>query len=321
MDENLIIAYLEGKTTPEEEREILECISASEEDRRHLADMKAVHHWLRAKDTGLSDEASFAKARNSLNRAIARKEGWGRTGKSRKIRWILPAAACLLAFVVTFSLRRSLFLDRNVTSFYNPDSVATRLTLPDGSIVCLREGASLSYNHKYDIKRREVRLDGEAFFDVSKNPVKPFTVKVGKAGIIVHGTVFNVKALSHGKEIETILASGSVSLHDAHGRNIATLKPGQQATFNPSGDYLEIKQVHAWDILLDRYHVVMLSEAPVGEVIDIIQKSYRIRLETQDNVPENQLITFKFQKSAALEDVVEMLELVSGHEFTIVSGK
>lgn len=54
MDENLIIAYLEGRTTPEEEKEILKQISASDEDRRHLADMKAVHHWLSIDDTGFS---------------------------------------------------------------------------------------------------------------------------------------------------------------------------------------------------------------------------------------------------------------------------
>lgn len=320
MDENLIIAYLEGRATPEEEKEILENISASKEDRRHLADMKAVHHWLRAEDAGLSDKASFVEARNSLNRAISRKDGRTRTWKSGKTLWIVPAA-CLLAFVVIFSLRRSHLLDGNVTSFHNPDSVATRLSLPDGSIVCLREGTTLSYDQKYNMKRREVRLDGEAFFDVSKNPAKPFMVKTGKVKIVVHGTVFNVKAFSHEQEIETILASGSVSLHDARGKDIVTLQPGQLATFNPQDDYLEVKQVHAWAILLDRYHVVMLSEAPVSEVVDIIQKTYRVRLKTGDRVPETQLITFKFQKSAALEDVVEMLGLVSGHAFTVASDK
>ena len=319
MDENLIIAYLEGRTTPEDEKEILKHISTSEEERRHLAEMKAVYHWLRLDGTTLLDETSFLKARNSLNRAISWKEGRRQARRSSRILWIASVAACLLAFVVTFSFRQCFLLDGNVTSFNNPDSVATRLTLPDGSIVCLRECTSLSYNHKYNKKRREVQLDGEAFFDVSNNPAKPFIVKTGKAEIVAHGTVFNVKALSQENEIETILASGSVSLHNARGKDIATLKPGQQAIFNPNENHLEIKQVHAWNILLDRYHVVMISEAPVSEVIDIIQKTYRVRLETEGKLSEDLLITFKFQESAALEDVVEMLGLVSGHEFTIVS--
>lgn len=320
MDENLIMAYLEGRTTPEEEKEILKNISASDEDRRHLADMKAVHHWLSIDDTGLSGEKSFVKARDSLNRAISRKESQKHLRKYVKIFWTFSVAACLLVIIAVFSLNRKHILNRNIVSFCNPDSVVMRLDLPDGSTVCLREGTTLSYNNKYNIKKREVWLNGEAFFDITKNPRKPFIVKTEKAMVIVHGTVFNVKATCHEQEIETILASGSVSLRNTRGKNIVELKPGQQAIFNPHKDYLEVKQIPAWNILLDRYHVVMISEAPICEVIDIIQKTYHTRLKTNDYVPENQLITFRFQKSAALGDVVEMLELVSGHEFTFSSN-
>lgn len=320
MDEYLIIAYLEGRTTPEEEKEILRHISTSEEDRRHLADMKALHQWLQPKDPS-QVEKSLKEARKSLNHAISLEERRRRARKSRKTFWFATMAACLLALVISFALGRNFIQNRNITSFHNPDSVATRLTLPDGSIVYMREGASLSYNLRPNLGKREVRLDGEAFFDVSKKAGKPFIVKTNKAEIVVHGTAFNVKALSNEKEIETILASGSVSLHDRHGKDIATLQPGQQAIFNPCDGSLELKEVHTWNILLDRYHFVMLSEVPVCEVVDIIQKTYHVRLETRDEVLKDQLITFKFQKSTALKDVVEMLSLVSGHDFTIVSDK
>ena len=306
MDEYLIIAYLKGKTTPEQEKEILKHITTSEEERKHLAEMKALHHWLR-KGNPLLGEISF----NAESRERKRKR-W-------KTAWIVSVAASLLIFVIAFTIGRDLILERTVTSFHNPDSVASRITLPDGSAVYMREGASLSYNRKKHSHKREVHLEGEAFFEVSKANGKPFYVKTKKGEIVVHGTTFNVKALNNEKEMEAILASGSISLHDKRGKLIANLQRGQQAIFNPSDGSIKINHVQTWNILLARYHFVMLSEVPVNEVVDIIQKTYHIRLTTNDKVPKNQLITFKFQKSTALEDVIEMLELVSGHDYSIVS--
>ena len=107
----------------------------------------------------------------------------------------------------------------------------TRLTLPDGTKVWLNAGSKLSYPNTFGNALREVALTGEAFFDVTKNPQKPFVIHTSKMDIRVLGTAFNVKCYPDEKKIETSLIRGSieVTLKDRPTEKIY-LKPNEKLT-------------------------------------------------------------------------------------------
>jgi transmembrane sensor len=88
----------------------------------------------------------------------------------------------------------------------------TNLLLPDGTTVWLNAGSRLTYDSLYGNNLREVTLSGEAYFDVVKNPSKPFIIHTGKINIKVLGTVFNVKSYPGEKTIETSLIRGSIEV-------------------------------------------------------------------------------------------------------------
>lgn len=88
----------------------------------------------------------------------------------------------------------------------------TSLLLPDGTTVCLNAGSSLTYDSLYGNKLREVTLSGEAYFDVVKNPNKPFIIHTGKINIKVLGTVFDIKSYPGEKTIEASLIRGSIEI-------------------------------------------------------------------------------------------------------------
>jgi transmembrane sensor len=88
----------------------------------------------------------------------------------------------------------------------------TNLLLPDGSSVWLNAGSRLTYDSLYGNVLREVTLSGEAYFDVVKNPKKPFIIHTGKINIRVLGTTFNVKSYPGDKTIETSLIRGSIEV-------------------------------------------------------------------------------------------------------------
>ena len=88
----------------------------------------------------------------------------------------------------------------------------TNLLLPDGSSVWLNAGSRLSYDSLYGTRLREVTLSGEAYFDVVKNPAKPFIIHTGKVNIKVLGTVFDVKSYPGEKTMETSLIRGSIEV-------------------------------------------------------------------------------------------------------------
>ena len=88
----------------------------------------------------------------------------------------------------------------------------TNLLLPDGTTVWLNAGSRLTYDSLYNTKLREVTLSGEAYFDVVRNPSKPFIIHAGKINIKVLGTVFDVKSYPGEKTMETSLLRGSIEV-------------------------------------------------------------------------------------------------------------
>jgi ferric-dicitrate binding protein FerR (iron transport regulator) len=88
----------------------------------------------------------------------------------------------------------------------------SNILLPDGSSVWLNAGSRLTYDSLYGSTLREVTLSGEAYFDVVRNPNKPFIIHTGKINIRVLGTVFNVKSYPGDRTIETSLIKGSIEV-------------------------------------------------------------------------------------------------------------
>lgn len=105
----------------------------------------------------------------------------------------------------------------------------SNLLLPDGTSVWLNAGSRLSYDSLYGNDLREVTLSGEAYFDVAKNPKKPFIIHTGKINIRVLGTVFNVKSYPGERTIETSLIKGSIEVSfPSQSSKKIILKPNQK---------------------------------------------------------------------------------------------
>jgi transmembrane sensor len=106
----------------------------------------------------------------------------------------------------------------------------TRTLLPDGSIVWLNAGSTLSYDPAFDGPKREIILDGEAFFDIAPQANRPFIVHAGNIDIKVLGTAFNVKSYANDHTVETTLLRGLVQLSrkDKPDAKPILLKPHQK---------------------------------------------------------------------------------------------
>ncbi|WP_164974306.1 FecR family protein [Filimonas effusa] len=88
----------------------------------------------------------------------------------------------------------------------------TQTILPDGSVVWLNAGSKITYRADFEGPMREVKLEGEAYFDVKKEKAKPFIVHANGINIKVLGTAFNVKSYPSDKTVETTLIRGLVQL-------------------------------------------------------------------------------------------------------------
>jgi ferric-dicitrate binding protein FerR (iron transport regulator) len=121
--------------------------------------------------------------------------------------------------------------------------------LSDGSVVRLNAATTLRYPSGFDGDRREIYLDGEAYFEVAKNEAKPFVVRLKQQDITVLGTSFNVEARHSESYTIVTLQEGSVSLAFMNGNGLkikdVALKTGQKAHFDRTTGKIFVAQVDA----------------------------------------------------------------------------
>lgn len=125
------------------------------------------------------------------------------------------ASVLLFATIVWFPFWKKNGVDKeqvNVNEIKTDAGSKTTVNLPDGSVVVLNAGSKLSYNKEFGISSREIKLTGEAYFDIRKNPDMPLVVHAGTIDIWVKGTTFNVKAYPKDSTIEASLLTGIIEL-------------------------------------------------------------------------------------------------------------
>ncbi|MFT3948577.1 MAG: FecR family protein [Agriterribacter sp.] len=126
--------------------------------------------------------------------------------------------------------------------------------LPDGTLVWLNAASSITYPTAFSGKTREVKITGEAYFEVTKNPVKPFVIKTYKDEITVTGTSFNVNSYPDEPGIKTSLLEGIVQV------NGSILKPGN-AYINGKITPADLAKDLAWKNGVFNFHHVKMAEA------------------------------------------------------------
>lgn len=158
-------------------------------------------------------------------------------GGRRILLWKMLAAASVVILVLLTTMKvwlsQKQSTDKQVIAVIQPsDSVIVALNgerktikLPDGTTVRLNSGSELIFDKKFGSKNREVRLNGEAYFEVTKDADHPFLVNTDRMLVKVLGTVFNVKAYDTQEDIETTVVEGKVevSLKDGQEKKVILL--------------------------------------------------------------------------------------------------
>lgn len=173
-----------------------------------------------------------------------------------KVKWLYAAAAVSALLVAAYFFRpggqaplsvyevssgKDLIEDVAMTEYRNDRDSVLRVALEDGSTVSLEKGSRLSYSGSLKTGERTVYLDGEAFFDVERDPKRPFVVFASKTVVKVLGTSFRVKAHDHSEKVVVSVKSGKVSVFERKDFEKArenpqmsglVLMPNQQAEFS-----------------------------------------------------------------------------------------
>ncbi|MBT9394853.1 FecR domain-containing protein [Hymenobacter sp. NST-14] len=169
----------------------------------------------------------------------------------------------------------------------NPTRQVLAFRLPDSSRVSLHPGSSVRYATAFAGARREVHLVGEAFFQVSKNPRRPFLVLTEQVVTTVLGTSFRVKAYAGGKEATVAVRTGKVAVQAREGARLSAspaqpaaggvlLLPNQQVVYSASQRRLK-KELVARPVVLAPQSFEF-EERPVAEVLAALEKAYGVTI-------------------------------------------
>lgn len=276
---------------------------------------------------------------NEIEREIEGESSSRKVSKARILTWItasVAVAASLFLFILRSSQEISqptefsmeLFsevtspkqVEQTLSNGYcvvsTPAATTTLVTLSDGTKVMLNANSTLEYPASFDdAETREVRLKGEAHFEVTKNPHRPFVVKAGEMQTQVLGTVFDVKAYRKDAPKVTLM-EGKVKVSNADTE--VEMRPGQTATLQADKIVVSKASSSASDWLEGDFD---MDQVTLAEAMSDIGAWYNKTVVFQSQANMDKLIHFRFSRRASLQEIITALNEMGVAKVRIEKGK
>ncbi|CAG5016218.1 hypothetical protein DYBT9275_05500 [Dyadobacter sp. CECT 9275] len=271
-----------------------------------------------------NQQEHFKKVQNMITvqadgevRLLPRANGLSIT--SRTLRYAAAAVILMLSGLLTYfylsgsQMRGTLISGVQETTIRNGTKKIVRHHLPDGSSVWLNPQATLYYNAQTFtlVETREVRIEGEAFFDVTKDPLHPFLVKTQAVVVKVLGTSFNVKADPATQRYVVAVVSGKVNVSapdNNTSKKQVVLLPSQQAVFEVATGTLSASTLVPVAERVETWQPASLTfeDEKLGEVAQRLQSRFGVQIRLDNNKLNNCLVKATFENNR-LPEILETL--------------
>ena len=285
--------------------------------------------WKRSGDLLLSNtidvEASLLKTKKRIpDLRFKRKSSFGNLRVA-----VVLILAMALGFLFNYLLGANNLIDGTSGTVYQEVRASygtrTKLLLADGSTVWLNSGSTLKFPVNFDnTEERVVELNGEGYFDVTKNESKPFIVNTSGLDVKVYGTSFNVSAYDEYDSMEVALVEGKVSLvqgDKGNRKEYMVLNPNDVVECNIS----EKRLSRISDSKMSKYTAwkdgqMVFYGDPIEKVVSRLEKWYNVDIEIKDKDLQDYRFTATFNDET-LEQVLKLLSLSSPMEYKIVPSE
>lgn len=306
MTQETLRKYINGDASDEERLEVLHWAEESEDNRKELMAYRSLCSTLI-----FNGELEKKASRNELDKKR-------RAVIFRRVVETVGVAAAI-AVGVFFGFRQyETDTSIAVETLSAPAGLITESILSDGTKICLNAGSKLEIIN-YKKNERRVRLYGEAYFDVTRDEMRPFIVETGKIAVRVLGTEFDVN--SKGDEHSVVLVRGAVQVDSQTDEETLSyrLVPGQRFSRNPSDGSGNIAHVTTEDYTSWINGYLKFEKLPLGQVILKIQDYYGICI-CHDGLPEDAYpITGKLDLRTRVDTALVNLEFLAPVNFEKIS--
>lgn len=187
--------------------------------------------------------------------------------------------------------------------------------LPDGSMIKLNADSRLKISSDFGVTNRNVFLEGEAFFEITRNPDLPFQIEADNTFTQVLGTSFNVKAYPQDSLIKIAVLEGKVKVNMGH--QDATLSKDQLLTFHKHISQSSVSEFNPLTEWGWKDNIIFFDEADYPEIKTILERWYNVEItNTEDDFPVIEKFNGTFENES-LEEVLEALNYTSKYYYEL----
>jgi len=236
-------------------------------------------------------------------------------------RWLVAAFFLLIGGIATLfgyqQLKREPVQPAVYAQLSNPNGKHSRIMLPDSSVIHLGAGSKIRYEKSFSARKREIYLDGEAFFEVTHNQTRPFIVKSGKVSTVVLGTSFNVKAFAAKNKVSVTVSSGKVGVMgaiDGKTRLISYLLPDEQLIIDTKTGESDKSTINADAASGWRDNNFVYYNTSLKDIASSLQRHYGVEFDFATAELSHIKLTAKFN-NLSLQEVTDNLSQLSGLSF------
>lgn len=236
------------------------------------------------------------------------------------LRTIGYAAAILLLVISTYMVTMNHVYSTmaSTNTMYVPAGQRVKLTLQDGTSVWLNARTTLTYPIVFAGNERRVEIDGEAFFEVTKNTEKPFIVSSRGVDMKVLGTKFNVYSYHEEECIETSLLEGSLHVYFSNTKsNGVILKPNEQVIIK--GNRMNVNKITHPDYFLWKDGIYSFDNELLIDILKKLELYYNIKIIVEDPSIFRWAYTGKFRQQDGIDEILHVINKI--HKFSIKKDK
>lgn len=194
-----------------------------------------------------------------------------------------------------------------------PRGQKSQIVLTDGTKVWLNSDTKIKYPGNFSKTQRDVYLDGEAFFEVTKNAHQPFIVHTSSLDVKVLGTKFNVKAYHDEKVIETSLFEGKVNLilpkHDNGDTVEKELTPGQSLVFDKAENKLAANKFPQDEINGWKKNQLIFKDDTFSNLVRKVERWYDVKVVYDEKLFNDRRLTVELYEGERLERLMNIISL------------
>ncbi|WAC14984.1 FecR family protein [Dyadobacter pollutisoli] len=260
-------------------------------------------------------------------------EGRPAEGRYRKYKLVVSAAFLVLMLfgVWHFYISKNQITYRELVThagnvqelkeYINSGELPLKVKLPDGSVVTLSKNSKLSYPKQFEKQKRVVLMSGDAFFEVTKDPFRPFFVYANETITKVLGTSFRITAFDDEKKVTVNVRTGRVSVYKQSRIQTAdpetmglVLLPNQKVTFDRESESLvkNLIEIPVPIVTVPANEKKTFDEVPVSEIFTQLEKRYGIRIIYDQEQISKCIVSMALQNESLYDNLDVICKTIGG---------